>query len=183
MVETCGDNQLDYAALSYCWGTSQSMLTTSTRAELESGVHPRYFSRSIQDAIKVVASLGFQHLWVDAVCILQDDHQDMSEEIQKMGDIYHGASFTIAASNSATSQQGFLAGRPLDAYPVALRDEHGNGTALMMIPDPSQRKATHPLHTRGWTLQEGMYPHKPTLLSKRAKSLKHTFQRDTCISV
>ncbi len=196
VIQTWGDDQLQYAALSYCWGTSQSMLTTSTLAELEAGVHPSYFSRSIQDAIKVVASLGFQHLWVDAVCILQDVHEDMAEEIQKMGDIYHGASFTIAASNSATSQEGFLSGQPLDAYPVGVRDENDSSTTIMMIPDPSQRQSIHPLHTRGWTLQEGMYqppqpsPPLPPQLPINGRSsrnvlspLKRTFQQDTCISV
>jgi hypothetical protein len=79
------DQEVEYAALSYCWGTSQSMLVTSTLAELQSGVHPSYFSRSIQDAIKVVVRLGFRHLWVDAICILQDDPGDMAKEIQKNG--------------------------------------------------------------------------------------------------
>ncbi|KLU89760.1 hypothetical protein MAPG_08729 [Magnaporthiopsis poae ATCC 64411] len=157
VIRTWGRGQLQYAALSYCWGTSQSMLTTSTLAELEAGVHPSYFSRAIQDAIKVVASLGFQHLWVDAVCILQDDYKDLAEEIQKMGDIYHGASFTIAASNSATSREGFLSGQPLDAYPLDVRDENNSRTTIMMIPDPFLKQPIHPLHTRGWTLQEAYF--------------------------
>jgi hypothetical protein len=151
------DQEVEYAALSYCWGTSQSMLVTSTLAELQSGVHPSYFSRSIQDAIKVVVRLGFRHLWVDAICILQDDPGDMAEEIQKMGEIYFGASFTIAASNSAASRDGFLSGTPRDAFPVSLLHENGNKTELMMIPKPdySQMGYVHPLHTRGWALQEG----------------------------
>jgi len=131
------------------------MLTTATLAELKSGVHLSYFSRSIQDAIKVVAGLGFEYLWVGAICILQDDPNDMIAEIKIMGDIYHNASFTIAALNTVTNQKGFLTVEPLDAYPVTFSDEDGNTTALMMVPDSSQRELAHPIYARVWTLQEG----------------------------
>lgn len=153
------DYDVEYAALSYCWGKTQAVLTTDTLPALQSGVHPSYFSRNIQDALKIVASFGFQHLWVDSVCILQDDPRDKNEEIQKMGSIYHGATFTIAAANSATNQEGFLTGCLRDAYSVSLEDENRK-TELMMLmyPEYLQDEPTHPLHTRAWALQEGTSP-------------------------
>ncbi|KAK5662513.1 hypothetical protein OQA88_8425 [Cercophora sp. LCS_1] len=65
------------------------MLTSDTLAKLQSGVHPNFFSQSLQDAIKVVLACGLRHLWVDAICILQDDPSEMALEIQNMGDIYY----------------------------------------------------------------------------------------------
>lgn len=102
------EEEIQYAALSYYWGERpQKTLTTTTICKLQSGVRPSYFSKSIHDAMRVVAELGLEYLWVDAVCILQHDTEDMVEEITKMGDIYQGASFTIAASTALGSNEGF----------------------------------------------------------------------------
>ena len=159
LIETTRNCRLQYAALSYCWGTTQTMLTRNTLSKLESGVHPSHFSRTIQDAIKVVVNLGLQYLWVDALCIIQDDDKDKADEIRHMGDIYYGASFTIAASNAASNQDGFLMGRLSNVFPVTLvHGKLGRTTPLMMIQDPAQTELVHPLHTRAWTLQEGIFP-------------------------
>ncbi|KAK3901018.1 heterokaryon incompatibility protein-domain-containing protein [Staphylotrichum tortipilum] len=158
-VISAAGSDTEYAALSYCWGTSQSMLTSNNLANLRSGVHPDFFSQTLQDAIKVVLGCNLSHLWVDAICIVQDDPQELAEEIQNMGDIYSGASFTIGAANSATSKQGFLRGTPRVAYPITLSNHDKTETLLIMSPHPDifGTDADHPLHSRGWALQESYF--------------------------
>ena len=48
------------------------------------------------------------HLWVDALCIIQDDDRDKAVEIAKMPLIYSQAAVTIVASRSANVHDGFL---------------------------------------------------------------------------
>ena len=51
----------------------------------------------IQDAILVTHALGIDYIWVDALCILQDDKMDKSAQIAKMSQIYNNAVVTICA--------------------------------------------------------------------------------------
>ncbi|KAH8650268.1 hypothetical protein BGZ60DRAFT_389370, partial [Tricladium varicosporioides] len=66
-----------YIALSYCWGGSNPPSTTkSNEAARHLGIPSSQISRTFQDAIKVTRWLGFQYLWIDALCIVQDDKED-----------------------------------------------------------------------------------------------------------
>ena len=66
-----------YACLSYCWGTEKHAQTT--RATLQQHIHGIEYEglpRTIKDAIAVTKSLGLNYLWIDALCIIQDDEAD-----------------------------------------------------------------------------------------------------------
>lgn len=52
--------------------------------------------------------IGLQYLWVDSLCIIQDSKEDWEREGAKMGDIYHNAYVTIAATCAGKSEDGFL---------------------------------------------------------------------------
>jgi hypothetical protein len=47
--------------------------------------------KTIQDAIKVTRMLGIEYLWVDSICIVQDDSKDFQKESVDMGKIYQHA--------------------------------------------------------------------------------------------
>ena len=64
--------------------------------------------RVLQDAIRVARALGVQYLWMDTLCLIQDDPEDKGQELGKMGDYYKNAYFTIAASSSNTTLVPFL---------------------------------------------------------------------------
>jgi len=65
-----------YLALSYCWGGPQEITTTSATLETYISSLPADLPGTIKDAILVTRSLGFRYLWVDALCIIQDDDSD-----------------------------------------------------------------------------------------------------------
>ncbi|KAH8729053.1 heterokaryon incompatibility protein-domain-containing protein [Phaeosphaeriaceae sp. PMI808] len=122
------DSTAPYAALSYCWGGPQRFtLTRSTLRRLEAGINTRLLSPSIQDAVKVMRSLQLSHIWVDALCIVQDDDDDKSTEIQNMAYIYYLAEITIAAGNASSAREGFLANAvPYPSFAVSVRMPHGS---------------------------------------------------------
>jgi hypothetical protein len=66
---------------------------------------------TIQDAIGVAYKLGSQYLWVDSLCILQDDAEDWGREAKAMCDVYHNATLTIAALGAARATDGLFARR------------------------------------------------------------------------
>ncbi|KAI9763455.1 MAG: hypothetical protein M1839_006447 [Geoglossum umbratile] len=76
------DECLPYTALSYCWGSLQHMTIKTTRATISEWTVDLPWSqlpRTIQDAVTVSHELGMQFLWVDALCIVQDDEQGVEK--------------------------------------------------------------------------------------------------------
>jgi hypothetical protein len=100
---------LTYVTLSHRWGADRSFVTT--RANVDARQHGFNFDnlpQTYQDAAVVAVRLGFRYLWIDAVCIVQDDADDWLHESEKMGNIYRFGSFTIASHCSENDQDGFL---------------------------------------------------------------------------
>ena len=54
--------------------------------------------RTIRDAMLLVRLLGIGYLWVDSLCIVQDDEEHKSKQIANMGKIYQEACFVILAA-------------------------------------------------------------------------------------
>ncbi|KAK0625105.1 heterokaryon incompatibility protein-domain-containing protein [Bombardia bombarda] len=108
-----------YVALSYVWGqVSCPSLTTATIEDMETegslNDSARRLPRTICDAMKLVADLGFTYLWVDRLCIVQDDEADKQAQIKAMGAIYSNSTFTLVAAQSHDAS-GPLSSRPLQA--------------------------------------------------------------------
>src|SRR5436190_22900692 len=100
----------NYAALSYCWGTSQhrTSTTTATLSAKTQGIHFGTPPKTVRDAIITTRRLGLQFFWIDALCILQDSEIDKAKQINAMGSIFKNATITIAAASTADVSQGFL---------------------------------------------------------------------------
>jgi len=101
-----------YAALSYCWGSDLTgvvkTLTCNKKNHIEQGVPVSSLPKTVQDAVAVCRGLGLRYLWVDALCIIQDDKADWKLEGEKMRAVYHSSRVTIAAHAAVSCKDGFL---------------------------------------------------------------------------
>ncbi|KAJ4295095.1 hypothetical protein N0V90_007104 [Kalmusia sp. IMI 367209] len=99
----------NFVALSYCWGGDQPhKLTKAKMRETQGVMDYNKLPSTIQDAVRVTFGLGFQHLWIDSLCIVQDDQDELVREIAKMSFIYSRAVLTISAKSAAAASDGFL---------------------------------------------------------------------------
>jgi hypothetical protein len=108
----------DYATISYTWGASgYKRLKTKnddpnhpelTERSHQQGIAVDKFPETLQDAIWIAKRLKFEYLWIDSVCIVQDDEADWAEQSAEMTNIYAGAKLNISASSCENSEQGFL---------------------------------------------------------------------------
>ncbi|EEU41745.1 uncharacterized protein NECHADRAFT_8553, partial [Fusarium vanettenii 77-13-4] len=91
-----------YAALSYCWGADQEYKLIQARlTAYHASIDVASLPKSVQDAIKVARSLdGISYIWIDSLCIIQDDDDDKGSQLAKMGDIYRGGTVTISAASA-----------------------------------------------------------------------------------
>ncbi|KAK5655737.1 hypothetical protein OQA88_5274 [Cercophora sp. LCS_1] len=103
---------LQYAALTYCWGGPQpSSTTTSNLSTRQAGFPLSSLPQTLIDAITTTANLSIPYLWIDALCILQDNPEDKFLEIANMVNIFKHAFLTISASRADSADQGFLQDR------------------------------------------------------------------------
>ncbi|KAI1149182.1 heterokaryon incompatibility protein-domain-containing protein [Nemania diffusa] len=159
---------IKYAALSYCWGppekaARQPKLEKKTIQDRMSGIPDTEMTSVLRDAITVCRALSIPFLWVDALCIIQDDPKDCERESSLMGQILLNACFTIAAWSSGSCSEGFL-DRHSEALIVPFRssigpDIHGTCCLTTGMDDEADRfLMIDYLHSksieRGWILQE-----------------------------
>ena len=106
-----------YATVSYCWGGDKFVkTTTATILQHQIGIEISSLGRTLQDAIRVARSLHIPYLWVDSLCIIQDDAQDMAREIAKMSEYYENGYVSICASAASSYSEGFLGARTNNPY-------------------------------------------------------------------
>lgn len=111
-----------YAALSYCWGKAKQQIMT-TRKTLESGdlqIKIQHLPKTLQNAISVTGELGIKYLWIDSLCIIQNDNDDKAREIFQMPAIYKSAIVTTSAAIADECNKGFLD----DRKEIAMRVEY-----------------------------------------------------------
>jgi Heterokaryon incompatibility protein (HET) len=61
---------------------------------------------TIRDAVSLVNLIGEEYLWVDALCLVQDDDESMVDGIQSMHFIYHNALASIVAADGLDANDG-----------------------------------------------------------------------------
>lgn len=130
---------------------------------------------TIRDAIELARHLGVQYLWVDSLCIIQDDTQDWVHESAQMSTVYAQAFLTISASSVGSSRFSFLhqSRRTMEAL-FRLQDNATSGQDQETAPVDSAamlaarrapfsgfhqhpaRGIVDPSMCRAWTLQEYM---------------------------
>ncbi|KAI8626331.1 heterokaryon incompatibility protein-domain-containing protein [Xylariaceae sp. FL1651] len=106
----------DYVALSYVWGkpkpgrTFRQAFLNPLPADLSQAqslpLNMEEIPRTIRDAIDVVEKLGEHYLWVDALCIFQDNISQKTQMIGIMDRIYRQAILTIIAAGGDNSDSG-----------------------------------------------------------------------------
>lgn len=166
-TEPLQGNSNPYAALSHCWGRER--IITTTRATLEDRMEQitmDSLSRTFQDAIQTCRELDVRYIWIDSLCIVQDDKDDWASESQQMCDIYRLAHLTISAAHASGGNVGCFVERDGLVYlPFTLQFSRMHGTKpkrTLFTPFPRNQpsipvdKAEPPLYGRAWVLQEQM---------------------------
>ncbi|RYP71129.1 hypothetical protein DL771_005063 [Monosporascus sp. 5C6A] len=92
-----------YVALSHRWPQDPPPRLLSDT--LKDGMPVEFpwdsLTKTFQDAVMVTKALGLRYIWIDSLCIIQDDNDDWEKEAALMGSVYNGAYVTIAANGSA----------------------------------------------------------------------------------
>ncbi|KAG9193796.1 hypothetical protein G6011_03831 [Alternaria panax] len=157
-----------YIALSHCWGNSPTFkLTRATVVAFKAGIFCKDLPKTFQDAVHVTRKMAIRYLWIDSLCIIQDDTADWQTEAAHMQDVYSQAICCIAATAAKDSATGLFFDRdPHDLTPIRVETTRamvaGQKTNQVskaylgtfdVITDWVAIKAA-PLNQRAWVAQE-----------------------------
>jgi hypothetical protein len=154
-----------YLALSHCWGAVLHVKTmTATLSSHLQSIKEESLSQLLRDAVKITRLLGHRYLWVDALCIIQDDATDWKREAAMMGSVYENAYLTIAATDGRDGNYSLLNSEHdvfVDSYIVELPCNSNDSDQGSLFFRPRQAPETDqpcidasPLNKRAWVTQE-----------------------------
>ncbi|KAF2502330.1 HET-domain-containing protein [Lophium mytilinum] len=167
-----------YAALSHCWGKTTFLKTMKSNvAKHQSSIPFTALPINFQHAIIVCRAINIQYIWIDSLCILQDDGPDWEIEASRMASIYQNASVVLFASNAADCQGGLWSKKwdksvaqsdEIVDFDYINRDGHSSKIIARkspshdtLIPGPYlEYEAPSALSTRAWAFQEQLLPQR-----------------------
>ena len=163
VIKECIVDQINspkFAALSSAWGDSHRnfQLLNENENELrrqhQVAINNPKLWLTIRDAMSVCKSLDIRYLWVDCLCIIQDNDADKEQQWSSMHQVYENAVLTIVAAAGPNADAG-LPG-------ISRRLKHQKtfriqGLRLTLKPDALKTALDRSAWaTRAWTMQEGL---------------------------
>jgi hypothetical protein len=146
-----------YITLSHCWGDPEQYIPLKLLRENVQDFYRRIDHDSLPLTFKdVCKALGVKYLWIDSLCIIQDDNADWMKESGKMHLIYRNSYCNIAAGSSLDAQGGILQyQRPMWLSPeiVPFRGDLCRITTANYFEDEVK---SSPLARRAW-VQQGTF--------------------------
>jgi Heterokaryon incompatibility protein (HET) len=158
---------LSYTTLSHCWGRIPiCRLVTKNYHEFLQHIPVDRLPRVFTDAITVTGRAGFDYLWIDSLCIIQDSPDDWAAESRTMGSVYDNAVCNLAATGFEDGSRGLFVQRPLGLFRPIEVYVKGNikvkegivlqeGKHFLVDRDMWVTGVNNaPLNQRGWVVQE-----------------------------
>lgn len=149
-----------YTALSYCWGSpdDEQIQRGRTTDDNFASRHDQPFliaelPATIRDAIIMTRGCGLEYIWVDSVCIIQQNVDDWYTEANRMHEVYANAYFTICAASVDSASAGLFHTRQAWKYStepckLATQQISPRSSSFKELIDGSTWSS------RAWTLQE-----------------------------
>lgn len=150
-----------YMTLSHRWGhQTYEKLQSSRMAQLQKSIDLVSLPQVFQDAIELACLLGIKYLWIDALCIKQDqdDLSDWEVESQKMSKVYSQAILNVAATMSQDGSESLFKQEPWGPIIPSEVELAIDGLLQKYYVFDSNiwndEIANAPLNQRGWVFQE-----------------------------
>lgn len=153
-----------YIALSYVWGQSTTLMATKENRDalsqaggLSRAAEKVPIARTILDAIDLTRKANLRYIWVDRLCIVQDDEAEKLRLIDEMASVYLAAVITIIAAAGDSASAG-LPGIQPNSRKIE-QDIARVSPELSLVLQRRLRTGidSSTWNTRGWTFQERLY--------------------------
>lgn len=163
MVKSQPDDR--YVCLSYVWGSGRARdgedvvrLVKDNVDVYEDAIPEEDLPQTVIDAMWASRKLGLRYLWVDKLCIVQDDREEMEKHQQHMAYVFANAYLTFAAA-CGDIYSGLTPLNPKKQGPVGLGKATEDHEAML-------KKSRW--NGRGWTMEEALYARRKVFFFEEA---------------
>ena len=161
-----------YITLSHRWG-SQDMprLLKQNLERFRKVIDFTKMPQTFADTVDVARRLDVQFIWIDALCIVQDDPEDCAKEIGAMGDIYRNAYCNLGAHVAAdylgTGLYTSRDPRSIQVQQIFLERSDFRGAFYAYPHVEPTTMASSALMQRGWVFQERLLSPRSVYFGKK----------------
>ncbi|TGO36290.1 hypothetical protein BHYA_0129g00110 [Botrytis hyacinthi] len=166
----------NYVTLSYTWGQTKNFVALKSNFEdlrqpgvLLNGDIAEQIPQTIRDAIAIVGLLGGKYLWVDSLCIIQDEDEPKWQELQRMHLIYAN-SFLCLIAEEGNSSHGLRGIKGVSFERKIEQETHDlAGGEKLTHQNESWEASPHAkegYRSRAWTFQEYIFAKRRLVFSK-----------------
>lgn len=154
-----------YIALSHAWTQSHATLSKETQQAMEAHLPKAQLSQSLNSAITTAHDLGYKYIWVDSLCVLQDNPADKQRECTKMASVFRNAAATLVLDQLDSTHVEAEGDHSLEANQHSCIDnvrtlEDGRMRAAAVLPAHDFSTPAFGWDTRAWALQERLLSHR-----------------------
>lgn len=149
-----------YTALSHCWGTKMPPCLM-TRENIDTyatkGIPWDEIPLTFRDAILYTKRLDLEYIWIDSICIIQQDPTDWSRESTRMFHYYSNAYITLGSTFAGDCNGGFFSQKRNVPNRVHLFDVRFRGEVFPLYifrDDPEEPHLRH--HEDDWNLPHSL---------------------------
>lgn len=143
-----------YMTLSYVWGLpvrrntpqGQALLLRANLQAWQDVLPENDMPQTFLDAMWLAKKLGIRHIWIDKLCIVQDDPEEMDNTVRHMAYVFANSYLTIVAA-SGDAHTGLTSLNPRRSV-RGMRSGPRDHQELILA---------SPWNSRGWTLVERLY--------------------------
>ncbi|KAH7092371.1 heterokaryon incompatibility protein-domain-containing protein [Paraphoma chrysanthemicola] len=171
LIEAVGQ-KASYVCLSHCWGGERPLKTTKDNLHNHLQSIPWLsMPKMYQDSVLVARKLRIRYLWIDSLCIVQDDFNDWVRESAVMGNTYERALLTISAISAPDCHSSLLESSPSKSFVLEGVNSAGKSYAYAVSPLSYNSLARHPQNSdfdrKKWPLLDRAWVFQERILSSR----------------
>ncbi|KAF4629849.1 hypothetical protein G7Y89_g8298 [Cudoniella acicularis] len=153
---------LIYSTLSHCWGDTLLLkLQKHNISEFSKEIPDSKLCKTFLDAISIARKLHIDYIWIDALCIIQDEN-DWQKEAGLMSDVYKFSHMNITALSAHNGTEGCFfppsSDNAIFNHQVSAKlSPDSDETALFNLIDRDlygNAISSEPLAKRAWIYQE-----------------------------
>lgn len=114
---------------------------------------------------RLLGLLEERYLWVDVICIVQDDDEARHDQIKNMASIFTNATVTIIAMQGADANYGLRGLRDISEPRNLVQEVFTLEKGSSVISTQQQNEGRNPWSQRGWTFQEQIFARRQLVFS------------------
>ncbi|KIW63408.1 hypothetical protein PV04_10253 [Phialophora macrospora] len=147
-----------YTTLSHRWGAEEQLLLKSdTQAGLYSGFPLSVVPILYRDVMSLIRRLGYRYLWIDTLCLKQDDNLELEQQAPLMHLVYSMSELNVSASRSLHDESLYYQRNPLLFTDLAIPTDwtcFPEKRLFILRREHADPLAGEPILSRGWVFQE-----------------------------